>query len=178
MNSLPNGLPNGLPIGAGQQGRQVSGHSQLALSNSIKLTSCRTNQVSYVQDYNSSQHRQAQSVQFQNTPVYPHDHGIIAWKSTQLCLGGGVAIFHLATNQVVVCYHRREGRWFLPKGRRDPNEDSRYGAEREGFEEVSQSTYPSYYRFFSCGGACQNYCDMKNNRAIPSSGGNRTSPTI
>lgn len=56
--------------------------------------------------------------------------------STHLVIGAGVAIFHLATARVVVCYHSTGGYWFLPKGRRDAGEDSGTGAEREGFEEV------------------------------------------
>jgi 8-oxo-dGTP pyrophosphatase MutT (NUDIX family) len=50
--------------------------------------------------------------------------------------GGGVAIFHVKTERVVVCYHTLEHHWFLPKGRRDAGEETRRGAEREGFEEV------------------------------------------
>ena len=56
--------------------------------------------------------------------------------SAHLLLGGGVAIFHLATSRVVVIRHSRENYWFLPKGRRDVGEESAAGAEREGFEEV------------------------------------------
>ena len=48
----------------------------------------------------------------------------------------GVAIFHLKTAHVVLCYHTRDKYWFLPKGRRDAGEDSRRAAQREGFEEV------------------------------------------
>ncbi|MCJ1355470.1 MAG: hypothetical protein MMC33_005462 [Icmadophila ericetorum] len=50
-------------------------------------------------------------------------------------VGAGVAIFHLATSRVILCRHSAEKFWFLPKGRRDVNEESRVGAEREGFEE-------------------------------------------
>lgn len=53
--------------------------------------------------------------------------------------GAGVAIFHLASERVVVCsaVDRRVGTYFfLPKGRRDAGEETRAGAEREGFEEV------------------------------------------
>lgn len=53
--------------------------------------------------------------------------------------GAGVAIFHIASARVVVCsaVDRRIGKYyFLPKGRRDAGEDTRTGAEREGFEEV------------------------------------------
>ncbi|KAL8803539.1 MAG: hypothetical protein Q9182_003140 [Xanthomendoza sp. 2 TL-2023] len=57
--------------------------------------------------------------------------------SAHLTIGAGVAIFHLATSRVVVCYHSTEKYWFLPKGRRDAGENSGVGAEREGFEEVS-----------------------------------------
>ena len=59
-----------------------------------------------------------------------------SWDSTHLTIGAGVAIFHLASSRVVVCYHPVEKYWFLPKGRRDAGEDSGPGAEREGFEEV------------------------------------------
>ena len=61
---------------------------------------------------------------------------IANFDSAHLTIGAGVAIFHLATSRVVVCYHSKEKYWFLPKGRRDAGEDSGMGAEREGFEEV------------------------------------------
>lgn len=53
-------------------------------------------------------------------------------------VGGGVAIFHIATARVVVCSYTHRGRkvYFLPKGRRDAGEESGAGAEREGYEEV------------------------------------------
>ena len=60
-----------------------------------------------------------------------------SFDSGHLLLGGGVAIFHLATSRVVVIRHSRENYWFLPKGRRDVGEESAAGAEREGFEEVA-----------------------------------------
>ncbi|KAI4284480.1 MAG: hypothetical protein L6R38_001362 [Xanthoria sp. 2 TBL-2021] len=60
---------------------------------------------------------------------------IANFDSAHLTIGAGVAIFHLATSCVVVCYHSKEKYWFLPKGRRDAGEDSGTGAEREGFEE-------------------------------------------
>ncbi|KAL5116443.1 hypothetical protein ACEQ8H_005679 [Pleosporales sp. CAS-2024a] len=53
-------------------------------------------------------------------------------------VGGGVAIFHLATSRVVICSAvDRHGTtyYFLPKGRRDAGEESGPGAEREGYEE-------------------------------------------
>ncbi len=64
---------------------------------------------------------------------------IANFDSAHLTIGAGVAIFHLATSHVVVCYHSKEKYWFLPKGRRDAGEDSATGAEREGFEEVGIS---------------------------------------
>lgn len=65
------------------------------------------------------------------------DQPVIAnFDSNHLTIGAGVAIFHIATARVVVCYHSIGGYWFLPKGRRDAGEDSATGAEREGFEEV------------------------------------------
>ena len=53
-----------------------------------------------------------------------------------------MAIFHIASSRVVVCYHPRDKYWFLPKGRRDANEDSGAGAVREGYEEVGISSTP------------------------------------
>ncbi|MCJ1342661.1 hypothetical protein MMC31_000848 [Peltigera leucophlebia] len=66
--------------------------------------------------------------------------------SAHLTIGAGVAIFHVATARVVLCYHPVLKHWFLPKGRRDVNEETARGAEREGFEEVAprphQIPYP------------------------------------
>merc|ERR1711939_645298 len=57
------------------------------------------------------------------------------YPSEKLTIGAGVAIFHLASQRVVVCYHSQDRYWFLPKGRRNANEETRTAAEREGFEE-------------------------------------------
>lgn len=62
-------------------------------------------------------------------PVYAN------FPSEQLTIGTGVAIFHLATDRVVLCYHTRDKYYFLPKGRKNTNEDICRAAEREGFEE-------------------------------------------
>ncbi|KAI9699222.1 MAG: hypothetical protein M1820_007194 [Bogoriella megaspora] len=64
-----------------------------------------------------------------STPLYAH------FAADHLTIGAGVAIFHIASSRVVVCYHPVEKYWFLPKGRRDANEDTAAGAVREGFEE-------------------------------------------
>ena len=65
------------------------------------------------------------------------DSPVVAnFDSAHLTIGAGVAIFHLATSRVVLCRHSTQNYWFLPKGRRDANEDTGRGAEREGFEEV------------------------------------------
>jgi hypothetical protein len=72
------------------------------------------------------------------TSTYPALIG--QFSSKHLTIGGGVAIFHLASQRVVICSaHDRHGRkyYFLPKGRRDAGEESGRGAEREGYEEVS-----------------------------------------
>lgn len=61
------------------------------------------------------------------------------FSSDKLTIAAGVAIFHVASARVVLCWHTREKYWFLPKGRRDVNEDSGVGAEREGFEEVGNA---------------------------------------
>ncbi|KAK3636941.1 hypothetical protein LTR56_012601 [Elasticomyces elasticus] len=58
-----------------------------------------------------------------------------SFPSEKLTIGAGVAIFHLASERVVVCYHSRDHYWFLPKGRRNANEETLRAAEREGFEE-------------------------------------------
>ncbi|KAF2275450.1 uncharacterized protein EI97DRAFT_379263 [Westerdykella ornata] len=58
--------------------------------------------------------------------------------SEDFVIGGGVAIFHIASGSVVICSAEdRKGRtyYFLPKGRRDAGEESGRGAEREGYEE-------------------------------------------
>ncbi|KAF6222727.1 hypothetical protein HO133_000774 [Letharia lupina] len=57
------------------------------------------------------------------------------WDSANTTIGAGVAIFHLASSRVVLCYHSTKNYYFLPKGRRDASEDTGSGAEREGFEE-------------------------------------------
>ncbi|KAF2712972.1 hypothetical protein K504DRAFT_397787 [Pleomassaria siparia CBS 279.74] len=63
---------------------------------------------------------------------------ISQFSSEDLVLGAGVAIFHIASERVVICSEPdRHGRkyYFLPKGRRDAGEESGRGAEREGYEE-------------------------------------------
>jgi 8-oxo-dGTP pyrophosphatase MutT (NUDIX family) len=66
-------------------------------------------------------------------PVYAE------FPAKNLVTGCGVAIFHVRTERVVLCYHTRDKYWFLPKGRRDAGEETRRAAEREGFEEVNLS---------------------------------------
>ena len=75
---------------------------------------------------------------YQDHNDYPQaDPPIVGnWDSANTTIGGGVAIFHLASSRVVLCYHSADKYWFLPKGRRDASEDTGSGAEREGFEEV------------------------------------------
>ena len=63
---------------------------------------------------------------------------IAQFDGSSFVVGGGVAIFHVATGRVVVCsmVYRGQEYYFLPKGRRDAGEESGIGAEREGYEEV------------------------------------------
>ena len=68
------------------------------------------------------------------------------WDSTHTTIGAGVAIFHLASSRVVLCYHSIDKYWFLPKGRRDAGEETGAGAEREGFEEVRGSAHSEICR--------------------------------
>lgn len=58
------------------------------------------------------------------------------YPSEKLTIGCGVAIFHLASSRVVLCYHSRDKYYFLPKGRKNANETHASAAEREGFEET------------------------------------------
>lgn len=41
---------------------------------------------------------------------------LVQFPSEKLTLGAGVAIFHIASERVVVCYHTRDKYYFLPKG--------------------------------------------------------------
>ena len=72
-------------------------------------------------------------------PPSSDDPVVASFDSEHLTIGAGVAIFHIASSRVVVCYHTTDGYWFLPKGRRDANEETGVAAEREGFEEVCTS---------------------------------------
>lgn len=58
-----------------------------------------------------------------------------SFPSERITIGAGVAIFHLASERVVLCYHSRDRYWFLPKGRKNANESITAAAEREGYEE-------------------------------------------
>ena len=79
------------------------------------------------------------------------DNPVVAsFDSEHLTVGAGVAIFHIASSRVVVCYDTAHGYWFLPKGRRDVNEETSVAAEREGFEEV----YTSLQTMYSCQSTC------------------------
>lgn len=69
-------------------------------------------------------------------PAHPSPPVYANFPSEKLTIGAGVAIFHIATERVVVCYHTRDRYWFLPKGRRNANEETVRAAEREGFEEA------------------------------------------
>ncbi|KAF2850105.1 hypothetical protein T440DRAFT_490006 [Plenodomus tracheiphilus IPT5] len=62
---------------------------------------------------------------------------IAQYSGSNFIVGGGVAIFHIATGRVVICCAQDRGSpyYFLPKGRRDAGEESGTGAEREGYEE-------------------------------------------
>ncbi|KAK4541731.1 hypothetical protein LTR36_007440 [Oleoguttula mirabilis] len=68
-------------------------------------------------------------------PVHPSQPVHASFPSERLTIGAGVAIFHVASERAVVCYHTRDKYWFLPKGRRNANEETMRAAEREGFEE-------------------------------------------
>ncbi|CAF9940336.1 MAG: hypothetical protein ALECFALPRED_008523 [Alectoria fallacina] len=72
----------------------------------------------------------------EQTDITKADPPIVGnWDSSNTTIGAGVAIFHLASSRVVLCYHSTHRYYFLPKGRRDASEDTGSGAEREGFEE-------------------------------------------
>ncbi|OJD32101.1 nudix domain-containing protein [Diplodia corticola] len=72
----------------------------------------------------------------QPRPVHDSAPSVAAsFPSEDLVIGCGVAIFHVASARVVLCYHTRKHYWFLPKGRREAGEGCTHAAEREGFEE-------------------------------------------
>ena len=81
--------------------------------------------------------RQAALYQERNEVWKPDPPIVGGWDSANTTIGAGVAIFHLASSRVVLCYHSVHKCYFLPKGRRDASEDTGAAAEREGFEEVS-----------------------------------------
>ncbi|KAL1296996.1 hypothetical protein AAFC00_004592 [Neodothiora populina] len=70
-------------------------------------------------------------------PSHPHSSAPVYanFASENLTIGAGVATFHLASERVVLCWHSRDGYWFLPKGRRNASEEAGCAAVREGFEE-------------------------------------------
>lgn len=68
-------------------------------------------------------------------PPTPSEPVYAGFPSEKLTIGTGAAIFHLASDRVVLCYHTRDKYYFLPKGRKNTNEDVCRAAEREGFEE-------------------------------------------
>ena len=81
--------------------------------------------------------RKAALYQERNEVPQPDPPIIGKWDSANTTIAAGVAIFHLASSRVVLCYHSVDKYYFLPKGRRDASEDTGSAAEREGFEEVS-----------------------------------------
>lgn len=80
--------------------------------------------------------RKAALYQEHNDIPQPDQPVVGNWDSANTTIGAGVAIFHLASSRVVLCYHSVDKYYFLPKGRRDASEDTDSAAEREGFEEV------------------------------------------
>ena len=95
--------------------------------------------------------RKAALYQDRNENPQPDPPTVGNWDSANTTIGAGVAIFHLASSRVVLCYHSVDKYYFLPKGRRDASEDTGAAAEREGFEEVSA-------RFFAPSLRNLNYC--------------------
>ena len=80
----------------------------------------------------------------ENMPPSSDTPVIASFDSEHLTVGAGVAIFHLASSRVVVCYHSTDKYWFLPKGRRDANEETGTAAEREGYEEARPCRPPHF----------------------------------
>lgn len=90
---------------------------------------------------NKQQSTQTMPATSSNTMKEPQHStpGFAQFPAENFVIGGGVAIFHIATGRVVICSAQdRRGTtyYFLPKGRRDAGEESGTGAEREGYEEV------------------------------------------
>jgi hypothetical protein len=90
--------------------------------------------------YTSKQQRFPNSTMATPAPTPAKSTPVVAQHAGgDFIVGGGVAIFHIATGRVVICSaenRRGETYYFLPKGRRDAGEESGTGAEREGYEEV------------------------------------------
>ena len=70
-----------------------------------------------------------------STPAIPDSF----FHATEFVLGAGVVTIQQSTGKVVVV-ENGEGRWFLPKGRKDEGESLEKTALREGYEEVRLST--------------------------------------
>ena len=72
-----------------------------------------------------------------STPAIPDSFFHI----TEFILGAGIVAIQPSTGKIVVV-ENGEGRWFLPKGRKDVGESLDKTALREGYEEVRSSTPP------------------------------------
>lgn len=58
------------------------------------------------------------------------------WNSDNTVFATGVAISHIASRRVVLCYHTTRRYYFLPKGYRDASAEMLSAAESEGFKAV------------------------------------------
>ena len=84
------------------------------------------------------QQREVYQLSDKSTPAIPDSF----FHATEFILGAGIVVIQPSTGKIVVV-ENGEGRWFLPKGRKDKGESLDKAALREGYEEVRTSNPPS-----------------------------------
>ena len=78
-----------------------------------------------------TQQQEVYQLSDKSTPAIPDSF----FHATEFILGAGIVIIQPSTGKIVVV-ENGEGRWFLPKGRKDTGESLDKIALREGYEEV------------------------------------------
>ena len=78
-----------------------------------------------------TQQQEVYQLSDKSTPAIPDSF----FHVTEFILGAGIVAIQPSTGKIVVV-DNGEGRWFLPKGRKDKGESLDKTALREGYEEV------------------------------------------
>ena len=81
-----------------------------------------------------TQQQEVHQLSDKSTPAIPDSF----FHATEFILGAGIVVIQPSTGKIVVV-ENGEGRWFLPKGRKDEGESLDKTALREGYEEVRAS---------------------------------------